>query len=216
MRKKEITKSSSSLNTRVYLTLAGTFEDKPILASRQNRNLRDIFGGMRLENNKKIIKKPSKPGQCGPCLSQIGNICCKHIIPCKSFCSARTNEGFVIKHRVNCKTKKGIYLASCVLCTQYQYFGKFETLWTERLCNHQKDTKKTKSIPYDEHFRLTGHDFTKHVKFIIILALDKTTDTITNRKILKDTRIIDHSFKNNGFNDQFKGTIRNKIQQVCI
>ena len=155
MRKKEITKSSSSLNTTgVYLTsemflkatdtlqtnekLAETFEDKPILAFRRNRNLRDILGGMRPENNKKITKKPSKPGHCGPCLSQIGNICCKHIT-CKSFRSARTNEEFVIRHHVNCKTKKGIYLVSCVLCTQYEYVGKFETPWNERLYNHRKD-----------------------------------------------------------------------------
>ena len=34
--------------------LAETFEDKPILAFRRNRNLRDISGGMRLENNKKL------------------------------------------------------------------------------------------------------------------------------------------------------------------
>ena len=41
--------------------LAETFEDKPILAFRRNRNLRDILGGMRLENKTKITKKPSKP-----------------------------------------------------------------------------------------------------------------------------------------------------------
>ena len=160
---------------------------------------------MRLENDIKIIKKPSKAGRCGPCLRQIGNTCCKHITSCKSFRSARTNEEFVIKHQVNCKTKKGIYLASCVLCTQYQYVGKFETPWNERLYNHQKDTKKTKSIPYDEHFRLTGHDFTKHAKLIIIEALYKTTDRITDRKILKErvdywiSRLKTHS--PNGFND---------------
>ena len=77
-----------------------------------------------------------------------------------------------------------------------------------------------KSIPYDEHFGLTGHDFTKHAKFIIIEALDKTTDTITDRKILKErenywiSRLKTHS--PNGFNDQFNRNIRNKIQQVCI
>ena len=42
--------------------LAETFEDKPILAFRRNRNLRDILGGMRLENmffcKKEITKKP--------------------------------------------------------------------------------------------------------------------------------------------------------------
>ena len=79
-----------------------------------------------------------------------------------------------------------------------------------------KTQKETKSIPYDEHFRLTGHDFTKRAKFFIIEALDKTTDTITDRKILKEckdywvSRLKTHS--PNGFN----GNIRNKIQQVCI
>ena len=34
--------------------LAETIEYKPILAFRRNRNLRDILGGMRLENNKKL------------------------------------------------------------------------------------------------------------------------------------------------------------------
>ena len=75
----------------------------------------------------------------------------------------------------------------------------------ERLYNHRKDTRITKSIPYDEHFRLTGHDLTKHAKFIIIEALDKTTDTITDRKILKKredywiSRLKTHA--PNGFND---------------
>ena len=34
--------------------LAETIEDKPILAFRRNRKLRDILGGMRLENNEKL------------------------------------------------------------------------------------------------------------------------------------------------------------------
>ena len=199
--------------------LAKAFEDKPILAFRRNRNLRDILGGMRLENNSKVTKKPSKSGRCAPCLSQVGNICCKHIISCKSFRSARTNEKFEIKHRVNCKTKKGTYLGLCLLCTQYQYIGKFETPWNQRLYNHRKDAKKTKSIPYDEHFRLPGHDFNKHARFIIIEALDRTTDTLTDRKILKEREDYWISRLNthypNGFNDRFNGNIRNKIQQVC-
>ena len=95
--------------------LAETFEDKLISAFRRNRNLRDILGGMCLENNKEITKKPSKPGHCGPCLSQIGNICCKHITSCKSFRSARTNEGFCNKTSRKLQNQKGNL--SCVMCT---------------------------------------------------------------------------------------------------
>ena len=89
----------------------------------------------------------------------------------------------------------------------------------ERLYNHRKDAKKTKSIPYDEHFRIPGHDFSNHAKFIIIEELDKITDTITDRKILIEredywiSRLKTHY--PNGFNDRFNGNIRNKIQKVC-
>ena len=189
------------------------------LTFRRNKNLRDMLGGMKLENNRRIVKRKPKSGYCGPCLRQVGNICCKHIISCKSFRSATTCEVFDINHRVNCKTEKGIYLESCLLCVFIQYIGKFETAWNERLYNHRKDAKKVKSIPFDEHFRLPGHDFSNHARFIIIEALNRTTDKVTDRKILKEredywiSRLKTHS--PTGLNDQFNASIRNKIQQVC-
>ena len=122
--------------------LGKIFADKPILTFKRNKNLKDLIGGNKLLNNQKIIKKVSKTGHCSSCLSQIGNICCKHIVSTSNFNSASTGETFAIKHHVNCKTKKGIYLASCKLCPKHQYVEKFETPWNERLYNHRKDAKK--------------------------------------------------------------------------
>ena len=85
-------------NWRILQTnekLAETFEEKPILAFRRNRNLERYFRRNAPRKQQKITRKPSKPGHCGPCLSQIGNICCKHITSYKSCRSARTNEEFV-------------------------------------------------------------------------------------------------------------------------
>ena len=163
------------------------FKDKPIISFKRNRNLKDMLGGAKLLNNKKVVKGNRKQGQCGPCLTQIGNICCKHIVSTKYFKSATTGERFSIKHRVNCRTKKGIYLASCKLCPKLQYVGNFETSWSERLYNHRKDAKKAKSIPYDEHFyHKPNHNFNNHAQFIIIETLENQVNTKTDRKLLEE------------------------------
>ena len=79
--------------------------------------------------------------------------------------------------------------------------------------------KKTKSIPYDEHFQKPGHDFTKLARFIIIEALTKCTNTTVDRKTLEERE--DHwvarlnSHTPNGFNDRWNSPIRRIIQQIC-
>ena len=198
---------------------AKVFQDKPIITFKRNKNLKDMLGGAKLMNNRKVVTKQAKKGHCGPCLTQIGNICCKHIISTNTFKNARTGDEFQIKHNVNCKTKKGIYLASCKLCVKHQYVGKFETSWSERLYNHRKDAKKTKSIPFDEHFLKPGHDFTKHARFVIIETLTKRINTETDRKTLEAredywvSRL--HTHAPDGFNDIWNNTTRKRIQQNC-
>ena len=198
---------------------AAIFKTKPILTFKRNRNLKDMLGGSKLKNNRKIVKRPVKTGYCGPCLSQLGNICCKHIVSTRKFKSSRTGEAFDIRHRVNCKTKKGIYLANCKLCPAYQYVGKFETTWSERLYNHRKDAKRTKSIPYDEHFHQPNHNFGNHARFIIIESLENQVNTTIDRRRLEEredfwvSRLQTTAPK--GFNDKWNSPIRSKIQRIC-
>ena len=198
---------------------AQIFKDKPIIAFKRNRNLKDIIGGTRLMKNKKIIRETPKQGHCGPCLTQIGNICCQHILSTNSFKSASTGEKFLIRHHVNCRTRKGIYLATCKLCPHLQYVGKFETQWSDRLYNHRKDAKKRKSIPYDEHFQLPNHDFGIHAKFIIIETLKNLTNTRSDRQRLEEredfwvSRL--KTMTPNGFNDKWNSPTRTRIQRIC-
>ena len=160
-----------------------------------------------------------KQGHCWPCITQNGNICFKHILSTKNFKSAMTGEKFEIRHRVNCKTRKGIYLATCKLCQHLQYVGKFETQWSDRLYNHRKDAKKTKSIPFDEHFQLPNHDFSTHAKFVIIETLKNKTDTRSDRQILEEredfwvSRL--KTMTPNGFNDKWNSPTRTRIQRIC-
>ena len=167
-------------------------------------------------NNRKIVKKVLKTGQRSPCLSQVVNICCKHILPTKKFRSATTGETFDIKHRVNCNCN---YLASCKLCPAYQYVGKFETTWGGRLYDHRKDAKKTKSIPYDERFSQPNHNFSNHAKFIIIDSLENQVNTSVDRRRIEDqedyyvTRLQTSAPK--GFNDRWNSPIRTKVQKIC-
>ena len=120
--------------------------------------------------------------------------------------SKRNNRGKIHNHRVNCATKKGIYLGSCNLCPKHQYVGKFEIIWNKRLYNHRKDAKKVKSIPFDEHINQPGHNFTEHARFIIIEALENRVNTLVDRKILEEredywvARL--QTMKPNGFNDK--------------
>ena len=105
------------------------------------------------------------------------------------------------------------------LCPKPQYVGKFETFWNVRTYNHRKDAKKEKSIPFDEHFNLPGHDFDQHARFIIIEALENQVDTATDRKILEERE--DYwvarlkTMKPNGFNDKWNSPTRSRIQRIC-
>ena len=143
----------------------------------------------------------------------------KQIISTKYVRSIITGEQFTIKYKVNCKTKKRIYLTACILRNDHQYVGKFETAWNGKLYNHRKDAHKEKSLQFDEHFKQPGHNFTEHAKFTITEALTKHVKTETDHKRLKEredywiarlkTQIPD------GFNEQYNSSVHNKIQHIC-
>ena len=50
----------------------------------------------------------------------------------------------------------------------------------------RKYANKEKSIPFDEHFRKPGHNFTEHAKFVIIEALTTSVNAEADRKTLKE------------------------------
>ena len=55
-----------------------------------------------------------------------------------------------------------------------KYTGKSETTFDLSLKNHWKDVNRHNSLQDNQHFRLPGHKFNKHLQFIIIEQLNET------------------------------------------
>ena len=143
-----------------------------MIAFKRNKNVGELIGGNTIKNNK--VQKSNeikRKGKCTPCYSNNRALCCKQLQNTETFKSFQTKQTFRIYHHLSCKSKYIIYLMECNLC-KIQYVGKSETSFNIRLNNHRKDTKNTKSIPADSHFRKPGHDFTKNARFILIEQLN--------------------------------------------
>ena len=72
-----------------------------------------------------------------------------------------------------------------------QYVGKAETAFNLRLKNHRKDTKKPYSILVCKHFQEQGHNFNKHVKFIII---DKLVYLHGSKEAVREMLVVRQNF----------------------
>ena len=148
--------------------LTEIFQNPPILAFRQNKNLRDIIGTKLIENGKVKRKFTNKiQGKSTPCLANNGTLCCKQVVHTTTFRRNQTNRIFQIYHNLDCKSKYVIYLLECTKC-KIQYVRKTETKFNIRLNNHRKDVWKPDVIPASRHFSGINHKFNIHAKFILI------------------------------------------------
>ena len=149
--------------------LQQSFEQKPKLVYRRNKNLRDYIGQTTIRNNKVLKKRDLKEGKCRPCLTNTRNLCCRQMSSTSIFKSAQTKQEFKIFHNTTCRSKNIIYLMECRKC-QTQYVGKSETSFNIRLNNHRSNAYKptNDSIPACKHFHGDGHDFNRDAKFTII------------------------------------------------
>ena len=154
--------------------LKETFKEKPTIAYKRNKNLKDIIGQNTIVNNKVQRKKEvKKVGKCRPCLTKSGNQCCKQVKNTDQFVSHKYKTSYKIFNNSNCKSKHLIYLLECTKC-KIQYVGKCETPFNQRINNHRKDSKLATSIPASRHFK-TNHDFNKDAKFTIIERIENTS-----------------------------------------
>ena len=118
--------------------LAEIFQNPPILAFHQNKNLREIIGTKLIESSKVKRKFTNKiQGKCTPCLANNITLCCKQIVHKTTFRSNQTNRIFNISHNLNYKSMYVIYLLECTKC-KIQYVRKAETEFNVRLNNHRK------------------------------------------------------------------------------
>ena len=71
--------------------LAEIFQNPPILALHQNKNLRDIIGTKSIENGKVKRKFANKiHGECTLCLANNRTLCCKQILQQRLEATKRT------------------------------------------------------------------------------------------------------------------------------
>ena len=154
--------------------IAPLFTDKPVIAFRRNRNLKQLLCKHKLHNNKPIIRKEKKLGRCQPCLSRANNKCCKQMANTNHF-NRKNGRKFNIYHNLSCESNNVIYLIECTLCNYKPYIGKSEPATNLRINNHRSDCKKQDSIPVDQHFPTPGHNFTAHARITLIEKLENTT-----------------------------------------
>ena len=155
--------------------LRKSFEQRPKLVYRRNKNLRDFIGQTTINNNKVVKKKVLKQGKCRPCLTNTRNLCCRQVASATSFKSFQTKQVFKILHNTTCRSNNVIYLMECCKCNM-QYVGKCETSFNIRLNNHRINAYKptNDSIPACKHFHGDGHDFNRDAKFTIIERIGDT------------------------------------------
>ena len=200
--------------------ISTTFKSTPILAFRRNKNLKQIIGQHHLSQNKKITSSKRKLGGSRPCLSQVGNICCKQLVSTNTFQSHDNKASYTIRNHMTCNSKNVIYLAECILCPNTQYVGKTETTWRKRLYGHRSDSKKADAIDFDLHFQLPNHDFTEHARFTLIeqmnTALPKgqtNTQRLENREDFWMLRL--KTIKPKGLNVGLNSATSNQIRVIC-
>ena len=191
---------------KINPNLEQTFQHKPFMSFKRNKNLKDLVGQKTLLHNKVQKRKKTKDrkGWCSPCNSHGNNLCCKQIRTTNTFQSTKNKEKFKIFHRVNCRSRFIIYLLECILCA-IQYVGKSEWPMNIRVNKHRNDVLRKEAIPVCKHFNQRNHAFTDHARFTIIEQLeDQRKNLPTLRKILEERenfwikRL--HRLTPNGFN----------------
>ena len=119
-----------------------------------------MIGSNTISNNK-VVKPSINSGICKPCLSNSDCQSCKQLIETRTFSSQITKETHDIRHNLDCKSSKVIYLLDCQKFGA-QYVGKSETPFNIRLNNHRKDVNNTEAtLSVSKHFREANHSFNR-------------------------------------------------------
>ena len=158
-----------------------------ILAFKRNRNLKDIIGGNKTFDNKRIlnIKKFNK-GKRQLCFTRSINLYCKQLKTCSTFQSDFNKNTFLIRHNVTYESNCVIYLMECRICKKSQYVGKSEYRLNLRINTHRNDVWRTDGPPCDKHFQMLAHNFNVHAKFIITEEIyDKSLSKLKIRSLFE-------------------------------
>ena len=168
----------------INLNLRTAFEQEPVIAYSQNKNLGDLIRSKKILDGKIVRKNNSKKEPyCRPCLTRRDTICCQDVLKRNTFISYRTGETFKFFHQLNCKSSHLIYLLQFRIC-QLQCVGKIEASFNIRLNNHSKDSKNKNPILACKYFQNSNHNIQRDVKFTLIEQITKTFITADQLRLL--------------------------------
>ena len=174
------------------------FPDKPMLAFRRNRNLRDnlvranLLKPIQTEKDRKLRRNKCVTPNCKWCqeLKTSTSITCT-----TTGCTYRGPEN------INCRVNNVVYILTCKQCNK-QYIGETGRPFIERWKEHLYDIKVKRPYPVARHFN-ENDDHKKatfHAK--ILSMINGTAERATQRRKYKENRWIQtfKSFQPEGIN----------------
>ena len=171
--------------------LAHIFRERPIIAYRRSKSLRDILVSTKL-TGRTPEGQTTTMGSCGPCNKPKCSWCVL-INKTSTFTGTRRDgKVFDIFHTVNCQSTFVIYIIECRIC-RLQYVGKSETAFNLRLNNHRNHIKRgVYFCELSEHFlhNSRSHDFGKDVTITIIEQIKRRNMTIEQKNEIPQAREI--------------------------
>ena len=171
--------------------LAHIFRERPVIAYRRSKSLRDILVSTKLAD-RTSEGYTTTMGSCGPCNKPKCSWCVL-INKTSTFTGTRPDgKVFDIFHTVNCQSNFVIYIIECRIC-RLQYVGKSETAFNLRLNNHRNHIKRgVNSCELSEHFlhNSTSHDLSKDITITIIEQIKRSNMTIERKKDILRAREI--------------------------
>ena len=174
------------------------FPDKPMLAYRRNRNLRDnlvranLLKPIQTEKDRKIRRNKCVTPNCKWCQEL------KVTTSIKCTTTGRTYRG---PENINCRVNNVVYISTCNQCEK-QYIGETGRPFIERWKEHLYDIKVKRPYPVARHFN-ENDDHKKATFHAKILSLiNGTAERATQRRKYKESRWIRtfKSFQPEGIN----------------
>ena len=170
--------------------LARIFEQRPLIAYRRPKSLRDTLVSSKLRS-KTTGDHTTTTGDCGPCKKPKCSWCIR-VNKTSTFTGTQDSKVFDIFHTVNCQSTFVIYIIECKIC-KLQYVGKSETAFNLRLNNHRNHIKRgVSSCELTEHFlqNTRSHNFDNDVIITIIEQIKRSEMDIERKKEIPRTREI--------------------------
>ena len=151
------------------------FPEKPIIAYRRPKNLRDLLVRAQLKPQEFLPILGSSPCESRRCLT------CQHIRTGITIHSNCTGKTFNVWATATCKTANVIYLIECKLC-HMQYVGETQNPLHIRVNGHRNDIRhKRCDKPVAAHFCSTDHSLS-HLTILVLEQMRSENELLRKRR----------------------------------